>query len=334
MKIARRSFLQAGLVLGGGLPIPAQSSDADALTTAATGDPIPHPLSKKTYFVESADSRVEVPQSMVYVAAGRFTMGERQATHDVYLDGFAMAKYLVTNAEYNAFADATQHRMLPRYWSSRTYPEGKANQPVLWVSWNDAQEYCAWVSKGTGHTVALPTEAQWERAARGPQAFLYPWGNDANPRNLNFNGVCAAKYGLEVASDGRVPGWLAFRDTQPYHDLVDHGGYTTPVGAYPQGRSYYGCYDMGGNAWQWCSDWYMQEYYRLAGADRNPHGPDREHADEVSRAGEHGKCKVIRGGSWYAQLTSARSVNREETRRPEGGYHSVGFRVIATGVGA
>ena len=182
--------------------------------------------------------------------------------------------------------------------------------------------------------MTLPTEAQWEKAARGPKALAYPWGNERNPRNLNFNGVCALKYGLEVSADGRVPGWKEFTESLVYRDLVDHGGYTTPVGSFPQGKCFYGCYDMAGNAWQWCSDWYMREYYGLPGSDRNPQGPGKDQADDVNRAAEHGKCKVIRGGSWYAQLNSARSVNREESRRPEGGYHSVGFRVAALASGA
>jgi formylglycine-generating enzyme required for sulfatase activity len=311
------------MVLAAGLPALPKEVERDALTTAATGETIPHPLSKRTQRVNDVD----VPEGMVYVPAGKFTMGERQAVHEVYLDGFCMAKYLVTNAEYKAFATATGHTRLPRHWRNTTFPEGKANHPVLWVSWDDAQEYCAWVSKGTGRVVALPTEAQWEKAARGPKAFLYPWGNDANTENLNYNGLCARKFGLEVTANGHVSGWKEFTATPPYRELVDHGGYTTPVGAYPRGKSFYGCYDMAGNAWQWCTDWYMQEYYKLPDANHNPKGPSREKADDVHRAAERGKVKVVRGGSWYAHLISARSVFREETRRPEGGYHSVGFRI-------
>ena len=133
---------------------------------------------------------------------------------------------------------------------------------------------------------------------------------------------------MEVTADGRVPGWLEFRETAAYRELMDGGGHTTPVDAFPQGKSFYGCYDMAGNAWEWCLDWYKQDYHQLPDAYRNPHGPSLEQADNVNRAAEHGKVKVIRGGSWYAQMISARSVNREETRRPEGAYHSVGFRIV------
>lgn len=299
MKLNRRLFLQSGLAFAAARPLLPQDG-------------------------------VRVTTGMVYIPAGTFTMGEGQTAHQVSLDGFYMGRFLVTNAEYKAFVDAGDPVPRPRHWRGGTFPEDKANHPVLWVSWEDAQKYCVWMSHRTGQTMMLPTEAQWEKAARGPQAFRYPWGNDRNPQNLNFNGLCARKYGLEVTADGHVPGWREFTETTEYRELVDRGGYTTPVDAFPQGKSAYGCYDMAGNAWQWCSDWYMQEYYKLPDAARNPRGPSREQADEVNRAAERGKCKVIRGGSWYGQLASASSVYREETRKPERGYHSVGFRVAGT----
>ena len=313
MGSTRRALLKAGLAF----PAARAAAAQDVLTAAATGDPIVHPWQS-------------LARGFARIPEGKFLMGERESAHEVWLDVFLLAKYLVTNAEYKTFTDDTGQRP-PRYWRGGAYPEGKANHPVLWVSWHDAQSYCAWMSRGAGRRISLPTEAQWEKAARGPEGFLYPWGNDRNRDNLNYNGVCARRYGLAAGPDGRVTGWREFTESAQYRDLVAQGGYTTPVGAFPGGRSAYGCYDMAGNAWQWCLDWYKADYYHLPGAARNPQGPRLEEADEVNRAGEHGKCKVIRGGSWYAQFTSARSVNREETRRPESGYHSVGFRVAAAG---
>lgn len=329
MATTRRSVLKAGLAFDAAFRALSQEREGAVLTAAATGDKIPHPLSTKSYAVTDNGKRIEVPDGMVYVPAGKFTMGERASEHVVSLGGFCIAKFLLTNAEYKAFVDAARHTPLPRHWRNGNFPEGKANHPVLWVSWNDAQKYCAWVSKGTGRVVTLPTEAQWEKAARGPKAFLYPWGNDGNPRNLNYNGVCAFKYGLEVTADGRVPGWKEFTNTAQYRELVEGGGYTTPVGAFPQGKCFYGCYDMAGNAWESCSDWYVKDYYKLPTSNADPQGPTGDQADNVNRAAERGKVKVTRGGSWYAHLTSARSTYREETRRPEGGYHSVGFRIVA-----
>lgn len=270
------------------------------------------------------------PGTMCRVPAGKFTMGERETVHEVYLDDFHIGKYPVTNAEYRKFTDATGQRMLPRHWKATgTFPEGKADHPVLWVSWNDAMKYCEWLSSQTNAKVTLPTEAQWEKAARGTEAFVFPWGNDRNQNNLNFNGLCARHYGLEVTADGRVPGWRDFTETAEYRRLVDDGGYTTAVGSFPSGKSPYGCYDMAGNAYEWCLDWYTSDYFRLPSADTNPAGPDVDHAENVNRAAEHGKVKVIRGGSWYGHLMSGRTTNREETRRPEGGYHTVGFRIVS-----
>jgi len=186
--ISRRSLLTTGLSLAPAIRAFSQAADPKPLTTAATGEQIPHPLAKGSS---------SVPDGMVYVPGGVFTMGERESRHEVHLDGFCIAKYLVTNAEYKAFADAVGHAPRLRHWRNGTFREGKANHPVLWVSWNDARQYCAWVSQGTGRTIAIPTEAQWGKAARGPKGY-------ANPRQpqLNFNGVCARQYGLEVSADG------------------------------------------------------------------------------------------------------------------------------------
>ena len=277
--------------------------------------------------IARAASTVAAPP-MVSIPAGPFTMGERETAHSVHLDAYSIGRFLVTNAEYKLFTDATGQAQLPRHWKNgATFPEGKANHPVLYVSWRDALGYCAWLSARTGGKFTLPTEAQWEKAARGPKGYLYPWGNDRNPDNLNYNGVCARKFGLTVTAEGHVSGWKEFTQTAPYRELMEHGGATSAVDAYPSGKSHYGSYDMAGNAWEWCQDWYMAAYHKRPDAASNPAGPTREEADDVNRAAERGKCKVIRGGSWYAHLTSARSVFRDETRRPEGGYHSVGFRL-------
>lgn len=163
--ISRRSLLTTGLSLAPAIRAFSQAADPKPLTTAATGEQIPHPLAKGSS---------SVPDGMVYVPGGVFTMGERESRHEVHLDGFCIAKYLVTNAEYKAFADAVGHAPRLRHWRNGTFREGKANHPVLWVSWNDARQYCAWVSQGTGRTIALPTEAQWGKAARGPKGYANP----------------------------------------------------------------------------------------------------------------------------------------------------------------
>ncbi len=252
------------------------------------------------YILGASALAESMPDGMCTVPAGKFTMGERESVHEVSLDAYYIGKCLVTNAEYKVFTDATSRRSLP----------GTGRQE-------------------RSRKAALPTEAQWEKAARGSEALLFPWGNDRNQNNLNFNGLCARHYGLEVTADGRVPGGRDFTQTAEYGQLVDQGGYTTPVGSFPNGKSPYGCLDMAGNAYEWCLDWYTSDYTKLSSAAHNPVGPDVEHAENVNRAAEHGKVKVIRGGSWYGHFMSGRTTNREETRRPQGRYHTVGFRIVS-----
>jgi formylglycine-generating enzyme required for sulfatase activity len=303
----------------------------DHACVAATGEKIPHPGSKATYTVGEGDDRRFVPTAMVYVPAGKFTMGERESAHEVFLDGFCIGKYEVTNAEWKAFVDATGSRARPRYWREGKIPAGKENHPLLFVSWNDAQQYCAWVSRKTGWSVSLPTEAQWEKAARGgTREYLFPWGNDRDTTKCNYNGYCASKHNVPIGGNGEVTGWREFTRTGPYREIMAAGGFTTPVGTFAGGKSAYGAYDMAGNAFEWCLDWYRGDYYKLAGAGTNPRGPDEREAEEVNKAQERGKNKVIRGGSWYAHLSSCLTTSRREVRNPNMGYHSVGFRIVAT----
>src|SRR5207249_37319 len=138
---------------------------------------IPHPASTKTYSVKDGDRAIAVPENMVYVPPGEFTFGTGSAAKKVQLDGYCIGKFHVTNAEYKAFLDATGSKRAPRYWAGGSYPKEKANHPVVYVSLNDAAEYADWMSRKTGWKVAIPTSEQWEKAARGPQGFLYPWGN-------------------------------------------------------------------------------------------------------------------------------------------------------------
>ena len=175
---------------------------------------------------------------MVLVPAGEFIMGlskgdvkwirqkigaeerffrNQMPRRKVYVDAFYIDKYEVTNAQYKKFVDATGHNP-PEHWKNGTYPEGLADHPVVFVTWHDAAAYAKWAGK------RLPTEAEWEKAARGPKSYLYPWG-DAFRRN-------------QLNSDTGGP------------------GHTTPVGQYEKGKSYYGAYDMAGNVKEWTADTY------------------------------------------------------------------------------
>lgn len=196
----------------------------------------------------------------------------------IHVDAFYLDTFEVTNREYAAFVKATGHRA-PYNWARGRVPEGWDAKPVAAVSWDDAAAYARWAHK------RLPTEAEWERAARGvAEGLKYPWG-DRNP---------TAKEARFGAVDG------------PFD-----GGKFAP--------NYFGLYDMAGNVWEWCADYFEKDYYARA-PDRNPQGPEK------------GTYRVLRGGSWAdvpKYLTcSYRSWARAPERSP-----NIGFR-CARGFGA
>ncbi len=163
--------------------------------------------------------------------------GREMPQHRVYLDAFYIGETLVTNAEYKRFLDANSRVAIPDDWDKtwRTFPAGKADHPVAYVSWQDIGEYASWVGG------RLPTEAEWEKAARGTDGRWYPWGNTfPDETRCNFD---------------------------------DPSRGTTPVARYaPRGNSPYGVMDMAGNVWEWCADWYEGGYYKYS-PNENPKGP-------------------------------------------------------------
>ena len=136
---------------------------------------------------------------------------------EVYLDAFYIDEFEVTNADYQEFIDATGYPA-PRHWANRKYPEGEDELPVVYVNWKDANAYCRWSGK------RLPTEAEWEKAARGTDARIWPWGNEFDITKCN------------------VESW--------------EGSGPKPVGSHSQCVSPYGVYDMAGNVWEWTDSWY------------------------------------------------------------------------------
>jgi len=267
--------------------------------------------------------------NMVLVPAGKFKFGDGADAREVNLDAYYIGRYEVTCAEYKVFLDATHYRGIPRYWKNGNFPAGKANHPVLFVSLVDAEAYCAWMSKKTGRKVVIPTAEQWEKAARGPKGWRYPWGDEKDSHyaggklktRFNYNAVCAAHFlskqsvpGMSISPDGNVTGWMdhkrntGFTKTDTYRRLVEEGGFTTPVGSYENGKSAYGCYDMAGNAYEWTSTLITA----TNGAERGQ------------------RVNEIRGGSWYSTGRSGVSIGIGEGRSRNGGYHSVGFRIAMT----
>jgi len=233
---------------------------------------------------------------MVLVPAGEFLMGtseediaawlaahptdERELFADelpqrsVYLDAYYIYKTEVTVAQYRQFCQATGREMPPMpSWGWQDA------HPIVSVTWDDAAAYAAWAG------VALPTEAQWEKAARGADGRLYPWGN-AWPPPVN-----AGNFADEACKrSGKYKDWTFIAG---YDDSYAE---TAPVGSFPPGASPYGVLDMAGNVWEWCADWYDPSYYKTA-PTRNPTGPPAAVAIELA-PGLTITARVVRGGSW------------------------------------
>jgi formylglycine-generating enzyme required for sulfatase activity len=249
---------------------------------------------------------------MVLITAGDFQMGDpvdetADATpvHTVYLDAFYMDIYEVTNAQYKKFMDATGYQAPGYNWTANNCFEmwdetdaagnkkpredwvdpsyNMPNYPVVGISWDDAKAYADWAGK------RLPTEAEWEKAARGGLVGkFYPWGETITHDDANYSGV------------GGKDKW----------------NFASPVGSFaPNG---YGLYDMSGNVWEWCADWYADNYYSNSPRE-NPKGPSS------------GQYRVLRGGSWFSVydfVNYLRTDYRFYFSPPLVFYSAVGFRCV------
>ncbi len=234
-------------------------------------------------------------RDMVLISGDTFIMGkdtfefsayDEGPAHEVFISTYYIDKYEVTNAEYLECVDSgfcQEPNTL-----NRLYPDPKyANHAVTFVSWDMAVAYCSW------RDARLPTEAEWEKAARGPFSYNFPWGNNFDGNALNF---CAKECGEDKAHQ-------EFYDTYPL---------TSPVGAFPTGQSYYGVSDMAGNVSEWVADWYDDEYYSVS-PEENPLGP------------EIGDFRVFRGGAWYHPISKQYLFKRDK-RNPETMVNYLGFR--------
>ena len=198
--------------------------------------PVGEVISPLGHALDHADQNVrgaafQVLDNMVDLPAGEVLIGEELTP--VRVEGFQMACYPVTNAQYQRFVQATGHRQ-PQSWEEGTYPEKKGDHPVVEVSCEDTEAYAAWAG------CRLPTFEEWERAVRSDDGRLFPWGDEIDKPRCNT---------VELGAGG-----------------------TTPVGAFPEGVSPFGCYDMLGNVWEWTGTWYDED---------DPH------------------FRVVRGGAWY-----------------------------------
>lgn len=203
------------------------------------------PSQHRDYKAEARSKKVTVKDlaPMVLVPAGEFTMGSNEGNdderpvHRIHLDAYYIDKYEVTVGQYGEFLDANSFDPPPS-WTTMAQPSYE-NRPVVNVDWKDANNYCRWAGK------RLPTEAEWEKAARGTDQRIYPWGNDPpTPQRANYG-----------------------KTTWNNHTAL------VPVGQLEDGKSPYGIYDLAGNVWEWVSDWYDPDYYTNSPL-RNPTGPE------------------------------------------------------------
>ncbi|MBN1104700.1 MAG: SUMF1/EgtB/PvdO family nonheme iron enzyme [Deltaproteobacteria bacterium] len=226
-KAASRTALEAG-------PMPEGATRLDGATVAGfpTQGPEAEPRPKPT-----PESVVD----MIMVPAGHFWMGSRveesrneseKPRHRVLLNTYYIDKFPVTNQSYRRFVKETGCPE-PPHWADPQF--NHPLQPVVGVSWQEAEAYAQWANK------RLPTEAEWEKAARGPEGFIYPWGNQ----------FAAGKANVDYTMNQ-----------------------TSQVGRFPGGASAYGCQDLIGNVWEWCADWFEEKYYGSS-PSQNPQGPKK-----------------------------------------------------------
>ncbi|MCA9035344.1 MAG: formylglycine-generating enzyme family protein [Planctomycetaceae bacterium] len=340
---------------------------AQSQTEPVDGATDPSSSTEAPVLVDEPVSKDPRLKGMVWVPGGSFEMGSRDGApdempvHTVQLDGFWMDKYEVTNRDFQAFVDATGYvttaeqppklrsidpesnlkdiAILEEFnqpgsicslqLSSRDdidpekgayswwqyvagadwkHPEGKEsniddrqNHPVVHVSWLDVQEYCQWAGK------TLPSEAQWEYAARGGrQNQTYPWGKERNPDGKWLHNIWQGEFPVtNTEADG-------FRQT-------------SPVGAFPANE--FGLFDMSGNVWEWCADYYQPAYYTESPI-RNPPGPSKSFDPQ-----EPGIIKrVQRGGSFMCSeqyCVGYRVSSRMKGEQDTGAFHT-GFRCVVT----
>lgn len=286
------------------LPMPSPTIQAATSTPQAQFTATMQPTITLTPSSGSSFIRDKDEMPMNYIPEGTFLMGSlkndsyafahEKPQHEVFLNGFWMDKYEVSNAMFSKFVAETGFQtyaerqgysyMYDTSWNWTRVDDlswrspmsldtfADANLPVVHVNYHDAEAYCQWVG------ARIPTEAEWEKAARGDDGRIFPWGDDFNASNLHFD-----------SSNGPVSIYL-----------------------FPEGKSPYGVYNMAGNVFEWTSDWYRSDYYVISSRD-NPRGPS------------NGEYRVIRGGSWNNSMENVRSAHRDISM-PELSNHLLGFR--------
>lgn len=241
-----------------------------------------------------------IGMSFVDVPGGQFMRGDDSSGFEddkpvraIMLSPYWIGKYEVTNAQFRVFLKETGYAFTPR--TNQVLDAAFDEYPLAGVSWEDAEAFTMWLSAREGAVYRLPTEAEWECAARGQQGFKQPWGNDrgkagvdANWRRVGVLGMITGKAGIPV---------------------VDR------VGRYSRDQSPFGVFDMAGNVKEWCLDWYDSRYYAWS-PSRDPYGPVSER-----------QTKVLRGGAWNHRRDDNFGTFRDHDAVNKG-YTGYGFRVV------
>lgn len=290
----RRASITAGLILGAVISIGSSAWGLDVADVTREWTP----EGKK---VAAERAKLPAHDEMVSIPAGTFLMGsdkkvDRNAypaelpQRKVYLDAYEIDKFEVTTVQFLKFVLATNRAPLIDWqYDGGNFQDTMASHPVMHVSWFDAEAYCTWAGK------RLPTSAEWEKAARGEDGRIYPWGNEpAGLSRANFG-----RTGLSGPVRDRPERLLL------YPPIIS-------VDKYENAVSPYGVYQMSGNVAEWTADWYDPGYYKKA-PDRNPKGPEK------------GTQKAFRGGGWIDSTPSVRPAQRNGTE-PTTKMNWLGFR--------
>ena len=287
------------------------------ITTTPTATPTPSQITPVAGAIRVVD-RGGVRAEQVYVPAGSFRMGtnaggtDERPVHDVSVDAFWIDRAEVTNEQFAAFVGATglqttaertgqgniyaQDSWEPVAGADWRHPQGPGSSaqhdhPVVMVTWNEAADFCTWADS------RLPTEAEWEFAARGPESLPFPWGISRDTELFNSCDInCPYPWRAVAVNDGYA--------------------FTAPVGSYPGGASWVGALDMIGNVWEWVGDWFDVDAYTEA-PRVNPTGPTS------------GALRAIRGAAWLHEPGIHYSANRGRGF-PDAAYNGFGFRCAAT----
>lgn len=320
VETAHKNLYSASLQAGGRPRADGRSEEQWRLLLNQARDVLLDPKKRNAYLatlqhseetvIDTATVPLHLDEDMELIPAGEFEMGgsdneafkDEQPIHTVFVDAFYMDIYAVTNAQFKAFVDANPQwnkpeglrKFLPakyhdgyllHHWHRNNYLEIQANHPVVHVSWYAAMAYAEWVGK------RLPTEAEWEKAARGGLVGKkYPWGDLIDTSKTNF--------GKNIGS-------------------------TTPVGEYPANE--YGLYDMSGNVWEWCLDEWDETFYTSSPRENPIVGGSISRIVDYYRDSK--ALRLLRGGSWYNKVQNIRTAKRSAAL-PTYANSNIGFRCV------